>query len=234
MGRLEQAGPAWRLRFTRDLDHPVARVWGGGDRGGAPDCLVPAADHRRLGGGRVADLLRPRGARPGIRRGGGGLPAAVATGVLLGPGPDPAGAAARGAGTTLTLLDTFGELGEAARDAAGWHVCLDPLAGHLEWQGPPANVWTEVHPGTWVLGPEGLGWGRPRVTSRVGGPGAHRAGQHRRAGPAPGVAPAAFRVARRRRTWHPGDRAAGPAAHRAYRACVPARPPAARLRAGGQ
>ena len=26
-GTLEQAGPRWRLRFTRDLDHPVSRVW---------------------------------------------------------------------------------------------------------------------------------------------------------------------------------------------------------------
>ena len=26
-GTLEQAGPRWRLRFTRELDHPVPRVW---------------------------------------------------------------------------------------------------------------------------------------------------------------------------------------------------------------
>ena len=26
-GTLEQAGSRWRLRFTRDLDHPVPRVW---------------------------------------------------------------------------------------------------------------------------------------------------------------------------------------------------------------
>src|SRR6202011_971472 len=28
-----------------------------------------------------------------------------------------------GDGTLLTLTDTFTELGKAARDAAGWHVC---------------------------------------------------------------------------------------------------------------
>ena len=32
-----------------------------------------------------------------------------------------------GAGTLLTLTDTFDDLGKAARDAAGWHECLDRL-----------------------------------------------------------------------------------------------------------
>lgn len=34
-------------------------------------------------------------------------------------------------GTELTLIDTLEERGKAARDGAGWHVCLDGLAGHL-------------------------------------------------------------------------------------------------------
>jgi hypothetical protein len=53
-----------------------------------------------------------------------------------------------GEGCTLTLLDTFDELGKAARDAAGWHVCLEFLASHLDGTPePPANMWTKVHPG---------------------------------------------------------------------------------------
>jgi hypothetical protein len=39
-----------------------------------------------------------------------------------------------GTGTVLTLTDTFGELGKAARDGAGWHeclVCLERLAADL-------------------------------------------------------------------------------------------------------
>ncbi len=32
---------------------------------------------------------------------------------------------ADGAGTLLTLTDTFDDLGKAARDGAGWHECLD-------------------------------------------------------------------------------------------------------------
>src|SRR6201986_1735806 len=35
--------------------------------------------------------------------------------------------AADGPGTMLTLTDTFDDLGKAARDAAGWHECLDRL-----------------------------------------------------------------------------------------------------------
>ena len=34
-----------------------------------------------------------------------------------------------GDGTVLRLTDVFAEADRAARDAAGWHVCLDRLAG---------------------------------------------------------------------------------------------------------
>jgi hypothetical protein len=55
----------------------------------------------------------------------------------------------QGAGTRLTLLDTLEELGKAARDAAGWHVCLDLLEHALEQSSPPwssSERWREVHP----------------------------------------------------------------------------------------
>lgn len=54
-----------------------------------------------------------------------------------------------GAGTVLTLTDTLEELGKAARDGAGWHVCLDQLALHLDGAEPSwssVERWTEVHP----------------------------------------------------------------------------------------
>jgi uncharacterized protein YndB with AHSA1/START domain len=53
-----------------------------------------------------------------------------------------------GEGSLLTFLDTFDELGRAARDAAGWHVCLDALANHLAGQPlapAPRAVWEQVH-----------------------------------------------------------------------------------------
>jgi uncharacterized protein YndB with AHSA1/START domain len=46
--------------------------------------------------------------------------------------------ASDGDGTVLTLVDTFTELGKAARDGAGWHVCLDNLVHHLD--GTEADV----------------------------------------------------------------------------------------------
>ena len=50
--------------------------------------------------------------------------------------------------TILTLRDTFTELGKAARDAAGWHECLDNLGADLDGEpaAAPGSVWKEVHP----------------------------------------------------------------------------------------
>lgn len=45
-----------------------------------------------------------------------------------------------GAGTLLTFTASFAELGRAARDGAGWHVCLDLLGYHL---GNAAAPWTQ-------------------------------------------------------------------------------------------
>src|SRR5215470_16023824 len=55
---------------------------------------------------------------------------------------------ADGAGTVLTLTDTFGELGKAARDGAGWHECLERLAADLDGSPPRpwGDRWREVHP----------------------------------------------------------------------------------------
>ena len=54
-----------------------------------------------------------------------------------------------GDGTVITLLDTFAELGKAARDAAGWHECLAFLEDELDGRARRAkwgDVWAEVHP----------------------------------------------------------------------------------------
>jgi hypothetical protein len=53
-----------------------------------------------------------------------------------------------GAGTVLTLADTFDDLGKAARDAAGWHECLERLTGDLDGTPLPAlgEAWQRIHP----------------------------------------------------------------------------------------
>jgi hypothetical protein len=51
--------------------------------------------------------------------------------------------------TELTLVNTFDELGKAARDAAGWHACLDALEADLGGDAARVDtteVWREVHP----------------------------------------------------------------------------------------
>jgi len=52
------------------------------------------------------------------------------------------------AGTLLTFTASFAELGRAARDGAGWHVCLDLLAFEISGQAAPWSSddrWREVH-----------------------------------------------------------------------------------------
>jgi len=68
-------------------------------------------------------------------------------------------------GTVLTLLDTLDEHGKAARDGAGWHVCLDGLAAHLAGERDAHETmgkWKEVHPHyVETFGPEAATIGPP-------------------------------------------------------------------------
>jgi uncharacterized protein YndB with AHSA1/START domain len=67
--------------------------------------------------------------------------------------------------TVLDLVVTFPEFGKAARDGAGWHVCLDRLASAVAGAEPPWSPrerWREVHR-VYVaqLGPEASALGPP-------------------------------------------------------------------------
>src|SRR2546422_985327 len=70
-----------------------------------------------------------------------------------------------GDGSRLTLLDTFAELGKAARDAAGWHTCLDALEQALDGTKPSWTTgerWPVVHRAyVEQLGPEASTIGPP-------------------------------------------------------------------------
>jgi uncharacterized protein YndB with AHSA1/START domain len=78
--------------------------------------------------------------------------------------PDPA---ASGEGCVLDLTVTFPEYGKAARDAAGWHVCLERLdhvlmETALPWD--PPDRWRTVHREyVGQLGPEASVIGPPEV-----------------------------------------------------------------------
>lgn len=52
-------------------------------------------------------------------------------------------------GTVLTLTDTFDEYAKAARDAAGWHACIDRLQYEMNdepWPYGDNGRWQEVTP----------------------------------------------------------------------------------------
>ena len=165
-GTLEQTDAGPRLRFVRHLAHPPEKVWRAITepehlKAWFPDTIVVSEwevgaplrfEHAAVpeGGfdGEVLavepqSLLEFRWGTDVIR---------------LEMEPD-------GDGTRLTLLDTIDELGKAARDAAGWHVCLDHLEHHLDgttpdWTG--SDRWRAIHPGyVEQLGPEAATIGPP-------------------------------------------------------------------------
>jgi uncharacterized protein YndB with AHSA1/START domain len=76
-------------------------------------------------------------------------------------------------GCVLVVTDTVQELGKAARDGAGWHVCLEQFGYHVDGKVPPwehADRWREVHPGyVERFGPEASAMGPPEEWERVHG-----------------------------------------------------------------
>jgi uncharacterized protein YndB with AHSA1/START domain len=164
-GELEQHEGRWRLRFTRRLRHAPERVW---------EALTAPAD---LEAWFPTTIEGERAAGAPLRfafRDGEGPPE---DGEMLRYEP-PAVLEFRwgtetlrfelrrdGDGTVLTLVDTFDEVGKAARDAAGWHVCLDLLAHHLDGEAPPwspGDRWAAVHAGyVERFGPEAATIGPP-------------------------------------------------------------------------
>jgi uncharacterized protein YndB with AHSA1/START domain len=148
-GALEQSGERWRLRFDRRLPHPPEKVWRALTQ---PEHLAVwfpfDIEGPRQTGASLRFVFR-HGEGPSFE-GSMVLYEPPSTLELSWPGetlrfelrPD-------GVGTRLTLLNTFDELGKAARDAAGWHVCLDALAYRLDERTPPASPserWSQIHP----------------------------------------------------------------------------------------
>ena len=147
LGTLEQAGTGWRLRFTRELHHPAERVWRAVTEPGHLAAWFPMRIHGEWVAGGPLTFTDPEGR--GLEFTGKVLAYQPPSLLEFSWGPDVLRLEIepRGAGCTLTLLDTFDELGKAARDAAGWHVCLDLLAAHLDGatEPDPPRGWPEVN-----------------------------------------------------------------------------------------
>jgi len=165
-GQLDQHGGRWRLRFTRRLPHPPEKVWRALTEPEHLAAWFPTTiEGERAAGARLRFAHRD-GAAPPIE---GEMLACDPPSVLemrWGGGetlrfelrPEPGGC-------VLTFVNTFDELGRAARDGAGWHACLDVLGFHLDGERPPwspGERWQEVHP-SYVerLGPEAAAIGPP-------------------------------------------------------------------------
>lgn len=146
LGVLAQQGDRFTLTFTRRFGHPPEKVWHAVTE---PEHLAVWFPNEIVGERRAHAKLRF------VSSGGDGFDGEM---LVFDPprvmelmwGTDRLRIELEpdGAGTILTLTDTFGELGKAARDAAGWHECLDRLAGELEGTEPPAwgVRWRAIHP----------------------------------------------------------------------------------------
>jgi uncharacterized protein YndB with AHSA1/START domain len=130
-GRLEEIDGRWRLRFTRRLPRPPEKVWR----------ALTQPDHLRAWFPTTIEGERAAGAPLRFSFPSGQAEPFAGEMLVYDPpsvlefrwGPDTLRFELRpdGGGSTLTLLDTLEERGKAARDGAGWHVCLDALDEHL-------------------------------------------------------------------------------------------------------
>lgn len=148
-GTLEQIGDHWRLRFTRRLPHPCEKVWRALTEPEHLEAWFPTTIEGERAAGAALRFSFRQGEGPPF------------TGEITTYEPPKAlefrwgendtlrfELEPDGDGTILTLIDTFQQVGKAARDAAGWTVCLDVLGYHLNGEKPPwdaAARWRPVH-----------------------------------------------------------------------------------------
>jgi uncharacterized protein YndB with AHSA1/START domain len=164
LGTLARQGDRWTLTFTRKLAHPREKVWRAVTE---PEHLAVWYPQEIVGERRAGAPLRF------VTPGGGGDgfdgqmlvfdPPSVME-FTWGPDLLRIELTADGAETVLTLTDTFEDVGKAARDAAGWHECLERLTDDLDGIPLPAlgEPWRTIHP-VYVatLGPEASSIGPP-------------------------------------------------------------------------
>ncbi len=163
-GTLEQTAAGPRLRFTRRLAHPPEKVW----RAITEPEHLEAWFPMKIGVEEWAVGAPLRFESEAVDTFYGEVLTFDPPSVLeFSWGPDVIRLEVEpdGDGTRLTLLDTLEEIGKAARDGAGWHVCLDQLEHHLDGEAAPwspSDRWREVHP-SYVeeLGPEAATIGPP-------------------------------------------------------------------------
>jgi uncharacterized protein YndB with AHSA1/START domain len=164
-GTLEQTSGGWRLRFVRELAHPIETVWAAlTEPAQLADWFPDTVARWDLQAGAPLRFETEMASVPSFP----GRMLAVEAPRLLeftwGEDTLRFELAPTEAGCTLTLLDSIAELGKAARDGAGWHVHLDGLEARLDGSEPPdsGDRWQQVHPDYVArFGPEAATLGPP-------------------------------------------------------------------------
>ena len=147
-GQLLTVGDRFELRFRRELTHPVSKVW---DAITTPEGLRAWFPFDIVG-----DRAPGASLRFTFREGEGEDffgsmveydPKSVMELSWEGDETLRLELAPSGTGCVLTLINRFDEVGKAARDAAGWHACLDALSASLDGSTLDTGaVWKSVHP----------------------------------------------------------------------------------------
>jgi uncharacterized protein YndB with AHSA1/START domain len=145
IGDLEKARDRWQLRFRRELRHPVAKVW---------KALTEPDELRKWFPDQVSVREWKVGARMEFKDANARIQPFDGEVLAYEPprrlefrwGTDVIRleVAPHGDGCVLTLVDTIDELGKAARDGAGWHVCLGALEAALDGSSSISD-WADVH-----------------------------------------------------------------------------------------
>ena len=166
-GTTEELGDGrWQLRFRRTYPHAVEKVWRALTEPSHLAAWFPTSVDGPRRAGAELTFVFPNGEGPPFD---GEVVAYEPPSVFeFRWGPDSIRMEVTGSETaaTLTLLHAFGERGKAARDAAGWHVCLDALGAALDGSvnaREHMSRWGQVHP-RYVesFGPEASTIGPPR------------------------------------------------------------------------
>ncbi len=163
-GKLSERDGRFELRFERPLEHPVARVWRAITEPDGLRAWFPFdIEGERATGAPLRFVFREGEGEP-------------FSGAMVEFDPPSVmelrweddetlrlEVTPRGSGCVLTLINRFDEIGKAARDAAGWHACLDALEAHLDGEPLDSSArWQSVHPGyVERFGPEAATIGPP-------------------------------------------------------------------------
>ncbi len=149
-GEFHQTGDQATLVFQRRLNHSVAKVWRALTESEHLEAWFPCSiEGERIAGSALQFSFKEM---PGLKLDGEVLAWDPPRLFEFKWGPDLLRfeLVSDGDGCIFTLTDVFDEIGKGARDAAGWHVCLESLVDSLDGREPSAerssaNYWRTIN-----------------------------------------------------------------------------------------